>query len=427
VAGLRRDQIVMLDLAASPVTVTSWATTRYQQQCAAVFATYMRDVDVSPDGSYFVVVTTGAYRAGSLCDAAARWETAATGPGQQPTWVDYTGGDSLYSVAVTGTAVHVGGHQRWMNDSFAGDRPALARSPARASPPSTRSTACPCPGTRGATAAWACSPWSPPPRPLDRQRHRTHRPLRAPRPHRLHASCRRHRGARAPRRHPGRLYTGHADGTMTVRSFDGTTAGPATPLALNGLTSTRFPVSRITGMFLWNGRLYYTLSADPRLYSRWFTPQSGTIGADTFVASGAGDGRNWSTVTGMTHGLRPPDLRHQHRHRVHRRLLGRPPRRPGHRAQRPGRRRPLLAVPRPVRPQPGRLTGPRVRYPALHHAPVAQGTEQLSPKQQVAGSSPARGTRKHILAAHPHTTVLEHGLEQVAQPCSARSADNLRL
>jgi hypothetical protein len=109
-------------LAASPVTVTGWATTRCQQQCAAVFATYMRDVDVSPDGSYFVVVTTGAYRAGSLCDAAARWETAATGPGQQPTWVDHTGGDTLYSVAVTGTAVYVGGHQRWMTNSFAGDR-----------------------------------------------------------------------------------------------------------------------------------------------------------------------------------------------------------------------------------------------------------------------------------------------------------------
>jgi hypothetical protein len=28
-----------------------------------------------------------------------------------------------------------------------------------------------------------------------------------------------------------------------------------------------------------------------------------------------------------------------------------------------------------------------------HQAPVAQGTEQLSPKQQVAGSSPARGTK----------------------------------
>ncbi|MFL5792773.1 MAG: hypothetical protein ACJ742_03575 [Actinomycetes bacterium] len=52
VAGLRRDQIVMLDLAACPVAVTGWSTTRYQQQCAAVFATYLRDVDVSPDGSY---------------------------------------------------------------------------------------------------------------------------------------------------------------------------------------------------------------------------------------------------------------------------------------------------------------------------------------------------------------------------------------
>jgi hypothetical protein len=47
-----------------------------------VFATSMRDVDVWADGSYFVVVTTGAYRVGSLCDAAARWETAAAGPSQ---------------------------------------------------------------------------------------------------------------------------------------------------------------------------------------------------------------------------------------------------------------------------------------------------------------------------------------------------------
>jgi hypothetical protein len=77
-----------------PVAVTGGATTRYQQQCAAVFATSMRDVDVSPGGSHFVVVTTGAYRAGSLCDAAARWETAATGPSQQPTWVDDTGSDT---------------------------------------------------------------------------------------------------------------------------------------------------------------------------------------------------------------------------------------------------------------------------------------------------------------------------------------------
>jgi hypothetical protein len=47
----------------------------------------------------------------------------------------------------------------------------------------------------------------------------------------------------------GRLYTGHADGAMTVREFDGATAGFTTPVALNGLTSTQFPISRITGMF----------------------------------------------------------------------------------------------------------------------------------------------------------------------------------
>ena len=39
VAGLQRDQIVMLNLATSPVSVTAWTTTRYQQQCAKVFDT----------------------------------------------------------------------------------------------------------------------------------------------------------------------------------------------------------------------------------------------------------------------------------------------------------------------------------------------------------------------------------------------------
>ena len=54
-------------------------------------------------------------------------------------------------------------------------------------------------------------------------------------------------------------------------------------------------------MFFWNGRLYYTLNGgDTRLYYRWFTPQSGTLGADTFVASGATDGRDWSSVNGLT-------------------------------------------------------------------------------------------------------------------------------
>ena len=91
---------------------------------------------------------------------------------------------------------------------------------------------------------------------------------------------------------PGDLLRLATDGTMTRRAFDGTTAGFTTPIALNGLTSTQFPISRVTGMLFWNGRLYYTLSGDPRLYYRWFTPESGT----TAVLSGpAIDGQTWQS------------------------------------------------------------------------------------------------------------------------------------
>ena len=45
---------------------------------------------------------------------------------------------------------------------------------------------------------------------------------------------------------PSDLYRLGLDGAMTRRAFDGTTAAPATSVALNGLTSTQFPISRIT-------------------------------------------------------------------------------------------------------------------------------------------------------------------------------------
>ena len=346
VAGLQRDQIVMVNLASNPVTVAGWATTRFQQQCAKVFDTYMRDIDISPDGGYFVVVTTGAYHAGSLCDSSSRWETGATGSGQQPTWVDYTGGDTLYDVAVTGTAVYVGGHQRWLNNSFAGDKAgpgAVAREGLAALDPLNGLPLSWNPGRdRGvgvfALVATSQGLWIG--SDTDRiGRYEYHAKLAfmplaggtavpesrvGTLPGDLfrigtdNAMTRRAfdgatvgaastvttgvdwstvRGAFVV---SGRLYSGNADGTMTVRDFDGATAGFTTPVALNGLTSTQFPISRVTGMFFWNGRLYYTLTGDTRLYYRWFTPESGVIGADTFIASGATDGRNWAGVSGMT-------------------------------------------------------------------------------------------------------------------------------
>ncbi|MFB9837033.1 hypothetical protein [Actinoallomurus acaciae] len=116
VAGKRRYQIAMINTSGTPA-LSSWATERYATPCSSSFDTYMRGIDFAPDGSYFVVVTTGApHGTTQLCDSAARWETGKTGAGQNPTWVNWTGGDTLLSVSVTGKAIYVGGHQRWMDN-----------------------------------------------------------------------------------------------------------------------------------------------------------------------------------------------------------------------------------------------------------------------------------------------------------------------
>jgi hypothetical protein len=119
VGGLPREQIALIDLTTTPPSVANWATTRYHQDCAPVYNnTYMRDVAFSPDSTFFIAVTTGAFYANSLCDASARWETYPAIPGTalQPTWVTYTGGDSNWHVLITNAAAYVGGHQRWQNN-----------------------------------------------------------------------------------------------------------------------------------------------------------------------------------------------------------------------------------------------------------------------------------------------------------------------
>ena len=46
--------------------------------------------------------------------------------------------------------------------------------------------------------------------------------------------------------------------------------------------------------------MYYTVKGEPRLYYRYFTAQSQTVGANLFVASTNADGVNWKAVRGMT-------------------------------------------------------------------------------------------------------------------------------
>ncbi|MFG1618233.1 hypothetical protein ACGFI3_36240 [Nonomuraea wenchangensis] len=113
--GQSRPQLGLIDVTGPTARVAPWRTDTYARKCSDAFPSYVRGLDFSPDGGYFVVVTTGG-AVGGICDTAARFETFAKGSAIRPTWVNATGGDSLYAVAVTGAAVYVGGHQRWLNN-----------------------------------------------------------------------------------------------------------------------------------------------------------------------------------------------------------------------------------------------------------------------------------------------------------------------
>ncbi|MGN6379616.1 MAG: hypothetical protein ACTHNU_11745 [Gaiellales bacterium] len=351
--GLDRAQIAMLDLTTQPVSVSSWETNSFKPGCSTHFDTYIRDVRFAPDGSYFIVGDTGAWfggpTAGVLCDSVSRWESNATGSGQLPTWTDYTGGDSTTQIAVTGTAVYAGGHQRWENNPFAGDTAgpgAVQRFGIAALDPRNGMPYSWNPGRnpRG-SGVWALLPtdaglWAgsdtpyidnlfrprlafmlvaggvTPPvanpgtlpgqlitmgsgsSPIGRSFDGSSAGIAAA----MNAGGIDWSHVRGAFMLSGTLYTGWDNGQFLARSFDGSTFGPATALPVNGLTSSNFPISSLTGMFFdaASGRLYYTVAGDTHMYYRYFEPESGILGAQTFTASGNGDGLSWSNVSDMT-------------------------------------------------------------------------------------------------------------------------------
>ncbi len=82
-------------------------------------------MDFAPGSSWFAVAAFGyMYQTGQrgfqLCDSVARFETNNLNPAQ-PTWINYTGGDSLKSVAATSAAVYVQGHSRWLDNPYGKD------------------------------------------------------------------------------------------------------------------------------------------------------------------------------------------------------------------------------------------------------------------------------------------------------------------
>jgi hypothetical protein len=360
VGGQPREQIAMINNLAVNAAVSSWHTSKYEGQCAGVFDTYMRDIDISPDGSYFAVTATGAYSggvtSGTLCDTTTRWETNRTGDGQLPTWIDYTGGDTTYGVAITGAAIYVGGHMRWENNPFQGDQAgpgAVPREGIAALDPVNGLPLSWNPGrTRGvgaqalfatATGLWVGSDTDKIGNPRETHSRIAFMPLAggttvpqvnaAALPNDLFLAeptspgrllRRTVDGAGAPTGAAttantamdwslvrgaflvnGTLYYGLGDGGLYARTFDKTTGAVGSQRAVNLFddpdTGQRIPfaIANLTGMFYDTAthRLYYSLAGDPRLFYRYFTPQSEVVGAQTFVGATSVD---LSTVSGMT-------------------------------------------------------------------------------------------------------------------------------
>jgi hypothetical protein len=122
VSGFSATRVALIDTGGalgSAARVADWAVPVLTNNCSSQH-NYVRGIDISPDGSFLVIADTGNKSDGStnpsLCDVVARFPTAATGTNITPTWINYGGADSFYSVQVTGSVIYAGGHNRWVNN-----------------------------------------------------------------------------------------------------------------------------------------------------------------------------------------------------------------------------------------------------------------------------------------------------------------------
>jgi hypothetical protein len=122
VNGIARPRLAMIDTSAtfgSTATLANWAAPILKVNCPV--DVYTRGLDFSPTGTDFVIGDTGGptwpNNQPNLCDAVAEFRTNdPAGTNAQPVWINWTGGDSIYVVADTGSVVYEGGHNRWLNN-----------------------------------------------------------------------------------------------------------------------------------------------------------------------------------------------------------------------------------------------------------------------------------------------------------------------
>lgn len=350
VDAIKNHQLFQLDLTGTAAALSTFRTSFYQTACSTSFDSYMRDVDYSPDGSFFVVSTTGAYGgAGTACDSTARFETAA-GASATPSWVNNTGGDTTYAVEITASVVYTGGHARWQNNPFAADaagpgavsRPGIAAlDPINGLPLSWNPTrdrgvgvfdflvtpqglwvasdttrigagylrsriallptgGTTFPGVRTPSLPGSVYNIKPTTGEIQRRAYdgTAFGPARAV-PHGGLVTD----NVRGAFMLNGYLYIAWSDGTFDRRTFDGTSYGAAeavnTSSLLSPLNDWAADVTAMTGLFYDSGRLYFTRTGSSTLYYRYFTPESKVVGAQRLTASANVTGIDFSQVRGM--------------------------------------------------------------------------------------------------------------------------------
>jgi len=346
--GMSRPRLAVIELD-NQARVSTWNSDVYDVQCPVLrLPQYIRGIDIAPDNSYFVVGSQGFRRqALPACDTIVRFDFGDLNDTDvQPTWVNYTGGDSVYEVVATDHAIYVGGHFRWLtNDAVVGGDGAG-------------------PGSQERRGLGALDPingltlldWRSDRSPrgvgifamiaedeglylgddtdfLNGSEHKklkflpiTSNTINRPNAPTLPTTLVSNNGSAletssfdgstlgAPSIQPnselaaaratmfvgGQLFQAYNNSTIWMSQLTNGVFQPRVQIDLFGLTNNEWEISRLGGMFFdyEQSRVYYTLVGDSRLFWRAFTPDGPYFGNDGFVAEQQGD-ILWSDVTAM--------------------------------------------------------------------------------------------------------------------------------
>ena len=348
VDGFDRMRLVAIELDGQ-ARVSDWNTDVFDVQCpASRFPQYIRGIDIAPDNSYLVTAQFGFSRTGEpACDTVLRFELDdLTNTDVQPTWVNFTGGDSVYEVAATDHAIYAGGHFRWLNNDTT---------------PNRRSAG---PGSQPRNGLAVLDPkngltylnWRSDRSPrglgtfaliaeeeglyigddtdfLNGTEHAklkflpiTSNTIKRPEAPELPATLVTPNGnaldgsafdgsilgasaelistgwgdARGAFYIGDRLFHADDNGDLWMSQFNNDTFEPREPVDLFGLTENEWELSELSGMYFDpdQGRVFYSLEGDPQLYWRAFTPDGPYFGNDIRVAEQQSDIR-WEDVSGM--------------------------------------------------------------------------------------------------------------------------------